>query len=144
MSIDSVFEGIAKDIDDLKYDLLDDMFPKLVKQTPVNTGTARKGWAIAKSDTEIPFVPRKGYRIQDEDGLWKTVGGYTEMQGSNPVIKPIPAGIEAESNIVIGNKVDYLNLLNQGFSNQASPFYIELIVNRTIDKISPTKLGSLI
>jgi len=119
--IDAAFEIVFEELDEIKLELIEYIFPRVVTRTPVSTGRARKGWAVSGKSGGIPFVP---------------MGEYPAYKGARPFIKPIPDGVhKTKQNIVIGNSVDYINDLNNGSSNQASAFFVDAVVGDAINHV---------
>lgn len=133
-SIDDLFNDLNDIVDDIKLNLLEEIFPKLVKATPYSTGLARKGWSIANSISGIPQLFVRYTKLPGQSSLYGEKVQYPAYQGSSPSIKPIPSGIEKSEQVVIGNSVFYIYALNQGASDQATPFYIDQIVFRAVEK----------
>jgi len=119
--IEATFEYIYKVIDKIKRDLVLNIYPTMIYETPIDTGTARKGWQVSNSTAGIVHVP---YAI------------YEEMHGHKPYIANVPEDIfnRSHDTIVIGNSVNWIMDLEHGDSAQNS-YFIESNVIRIADKL---------
>lgn len=98
--IEKVFSEIAMETQEVKENFVKVLWSELMDNTPLDTGTARASWDIAKTYSAIKEV---SYGVQ--------------KYGSMP---SIPKG-----SIVIGSKLDYMTFLNEGWSAQAPALFIE-------------------
>lgn len=98
--IEQMFSEIALETKEIKDNFVKILWSELMENTPLDTGTARASWDIAKSY-----------------GALKEVSYGAQSYGKMP---SIPKG-----NMVIGSKLDYMVFLNEGWSAQAPALFIE-------------------
>lgn len=103
-ALDSIFKQERKIVK--KFSII--LFKKLVKATPVDTGTARASWDIAPNKRSIKKIEYGNY--------------------SYPIVPSIPK----TEYIVIGSKNKYLQFLNEGWSSQAPSLFVEQAVEDSI------------
>lgn len=120
IGIEATFNHINNFIDLIKRDLVLNIYPQLVYKTPIDTGTARKGWQVANSETGIMHVP---------------YATYEEMHGHKPYVENVPEHIFDEDTIIIGNSVNWIMDLEHGNSQQNS-YFIESTVLKVVADLS--------
>lgn len=94
----------------------------LIMTTPVDTSAALSNWiANLNSEKGILISPHSVGR----DGSTESVSSIMAYSLGNAIIQRAKVG----EIIYITNSIDYLKLLNSGWSTQAEPNYIENAVN---------------
>ena len=88
-----------------------DLLTKIVVKTPVDTGRARGGWAVALSANPAPT------NAVDRNGSATIFRGLGVIQAS-----------ELTSDIVIGNSVRYVIYLEEGRSQQAPQGMVKISI----------------
>jgi hypothetical protein len=99
--IDSTFASVLQDTKETRNKFVRELWKELVSNTPVDTGTARASWDIAKSFAALKDIEYGRY-------------GY-------PRLPSIPDS----TMIVVGSKLDYMIYLNEGWSAQAPALFVE-------------------
>lgn len=144
MIVDLVFDDIQNRIDKMKLTLIEEILYRVIEDTPVLSGAARKGWAVVEDESELPHVIINTFEQflehmeafhtgrPDRSGFHE----YPEMQVNPPQMPNIPKGIEHNENIIIGNRVPYINSLNNGYSEKSNLFFIETDVMEVVEVIS--------
>ena len=89
---------------------------ELVKQTPVDTGAAKRNW-LASSGSSIDTVLPAG-------------GGVSSAQ-----VRSITKSTPAYSALYLQNNLPYINRLNEGWSQQAPTRYIDAIIEQEVARV---------
>lgn len=91
--------------------------------TPVDTGWARANWVPSIG---APVTATAGTRAEAEAGQLDT---NAVTQGTQQVLgyKSVRQG-----NVYISNNVPYIELLNNGYSPQASPFFVQDAIAKAV------------
>lgn len=142
--INALFSDLSNLIDDIKFDFAQEVFPRLVKATPADSGLARKSWGISNNESGLPNLGVLYTEEPSKKNPFGTKLQYPEYKGSSPKIKPIPRDVTNLPSYVIGSRLFYLNDLNQGWSDQAIAFYIESIVHNTVENFKNNTLANLV
>ena len=116
IGIEATFDFIENLMVDIKRKVVENIYPQLVYKTPIDTGTARKGWQVANSESGVVGIP---YVV------------YPEMFGLKPYIKDVPDSIYDHDVVIIGNSVPWIMDLEYGNSRQNS-YFIESTVLKVV------------
>lgn len=130
------------DIDRIVGDLIDaatkeavtqvavDLHRRLVMYTPVDTGRARAGWIISKSERTARFTPPPGrYNVP-------VARVISSDAGSTIIGTDVAVPYEKGKDVFVTNNVPYIEALDNGHSQQAPQGFSERAVNEVVRKFS--------
>lgn len=103
-----------------------DITADLIGETPVRFGWARANWVPSIGD---PFVGPAGAPNEIDQG--PQVQGIAEVAATYKL---------SDGPIWITNFVPYIQRLNEGYSRQAPSGYVDEIIDRNVDSLSPGPL----
>jgi hypothetical protein len=124
-NLDTLEEPLLEYIDQIQRTVALDLWGKLIKYTPIDTGRARSGWSIGingKDDWEPGEIPVPAGWKKGRKAIYP-----------KPSIPSIPKGADY---IMVYNNVEYITLVNSGTSKRAGVFFVEKAVNEVKAGIS--------
>ena len=105
----------------------------LIMETPVDTSKALSNWIAGINNPKSKVV--KAHFV-GMDGSTHSQSSSMAYSMANAVVQRAKVG----QSIYITNSVDYINLLNQGYSKQAPVNFIELAVAKSVTQLKGMKL----
>lgn len=96
-----------------------DLFARLVRATPVDTGRARANWQIAHGS------PPSG------EIAWEGGGGGAASREALDRESPVALSAPAPGRSWVANNVPYIGRLNDGWSDQAPAGFVDLAIEET-------------
>lgn len=105
----------------------------IIEDTPVDTSKALSNWVAAISNPKTKVRPAFFVGM---DGSTHSQSSTMAYSMANAVIQRAKVG----QVIYISNNVDYIELLNQGYSRQAPPDFIEKSVEKSINQVKGMKV----
>lgn len=105
----------------------------LIMETPVDTSTALSNWLAGIRNPKSKKVKAHFVGI---DGSTHSQSSSIAYAVANTVIQRAKVG----QTIFISNNIEYINLLNQGYSKQAPVNFIELAVAKSVNQLKGMKL----
>lgn len=105
----------------------------LIMTTPVDTSKALSNWIASIQNPK--YKVRKAYFV-GMDGSTHSQSSSMAYSMANAVIQRAKIG----QIIYITNSVNYIDLLNQGYSRQAPPNFIEQAVEKSVLQLKGMKL----
>lgn len=107
-----------------------DLHRRLVMYTPVDTGRARAGWIIAKSERTARFTPPPGrYNVPVSRSV-------SNGEGTTLIGTDVAVPYEKGKDVCITNNVPYIEALDNGHSQQAPQGFTDRAVNEVVRKFT--------
>lgn len=121
-------QAVNKNTDSLVRRVAESVLATVVNDTPIDTGQAKSNWQVrlnlSAADTIPAYVPGK-------DGSTSRANLQATIEAGVGVIREYNSGQE----IHITNNLPYIGELNDGWSNQAPPNYVQDAVLEAIGTI---------
>lgn len=105
----------------------------LIMATPVDTSKALSNWLAALNNPKSKVIKPHFVGI---DGSTHSQSSSMAYSMANAIVQRAKIG----QTIYITNSVDYIDLLNEGYSKQAPVHFIEKTVNESVNQLKGMKL----
>lgn len=105
----------------------------LIHRTPVDTSTALSNWIVGLSKAKNRVIEAHQFGV---DGSTRSASAGVAMSLGGAIIQRAKVG----EIVYITNNVDYIELLNMGYSKQAERHYIERCVSDAVEQMKREKL----
>jgi hypothetical protein len=126
-------KDIKKRINRYKINLAKFILWFLIKSTPVDTSTALSNWIVGLGKQRDRKIEAHKVGV---DGSTQDISAGIAMSLGGAIIQRAKVG----EIVYITNNVDYIELLNMGYSVQAERHYIERCVSDAIEQMKREKL----
>lgn len=126
-------KDVKKRINNYKINLAKTILLYLVEATPVDTSTALSNWVVGLNKAKNRQI--KAHSLGSQ-GSTQSVSASMAYSIGNAIIQRAKVG----EIVYITNNVDYIKLLNMGYSSQAEQHYIQNCVQRAVEQLKRTKL----
>ena len=126
-------KDVKKRINNYKINFAKFILLYLVEATPVNTSTALSNWIVGLNKAKDRKI--KAHSLGSKGSTQSVSAGMSYSIG-NAIIQRAKVG----EIVYITNNVDYIELLNMGYSTQAERDYIQHCVERAVEQLKRTKL----
>ncbi len=126
-------KDVKKRINNYKINLAKTILLYLVEATPVDTSTALSNWIVDLNKAKNRQI--KAHSLGSQGSTQSVSAGMAYSIG-NAIIQRAKVG----EIVYITNNVDYIKLLNMGYSSQAEQHYIQNCVERAVEQLKRTKL----
>lgn len=105
----------------------------LIMATPIDTSKALSNWIASLNNPKSKVIKAHFVGI---DGSTHDQSSLMAYLIANEIVQRAKIG----QSIYITNSVDYIDLLNQGYSNQAPVRFIEKAVNKSVNQLKGMKI----
>ena len=126
-------KDVKKRINNYKINFAKFILLYLVEATPVDTSTALSNWIVGLNKTKDRKI--KAHSLGSKGSTQSVSAGMAYSIG-NAIIQRAKVG----EIVYIANNVDYIELLNMGYSSQAERYYIQNCVEKAVEQLKRTKL----
>lgn len=126
-------KDFKKRINIVKINLARTILLYLIEATPVDTSTALSNWIVGLNKAKGRKIKAHSYGSY---GSTQSISASMAYSMGNAIIQRAKVG----EIVYISNNVDYIELLNMGYSSQAERYFIQHCVERAVEQIKRMKL----
>lgn len=126
-------KDVKKRINKYKITFAKTILLYLIEKTPVDTSKALSNWIVGLHKAKTRQINAHAVGV---DGSTQSVSATVAFSLGQAIIKRAKVG----EIVYISNNVDYIELLNMGYSSQAEKHYIQHCVSDAIEQMKREKL----